>query len=104
MIIKLSKKKIRGKFLSIERCEVNCSVVVSNITKKAFASEEALEMYFEQKKSGGGEDLVESVVMLGADKAKVTFVNPSGIVTKCTIINRFIVLICSCSVQLFHKC
>ena len=78
MIVKLTKRKVKGKILCIERCEVNCSIVVSNITKKTFASEDGLEMYFEQRKSGGGEDLVESVVMLGNDKAKVTFVNAAG--------------------------
>ena len=35
-------------------------------------------MYFEQRRSGGGEDVVESVVMLGDSSAKITFVNPSG--------------------------
>ena len=78
MIKNLTKKDLRGQHLSVERCEVNCSIVVRTITNKAFANEYALELYFEQRKSGGGEDMVESVVMLGEDIAKVTFVNPSG--------------------------
>ena len=43
-----------------------------------FANEDGLEMYFEQRRSGGGEDVVESVVMLGDSSAKITFINPSG--------------------------
>ena len=75
---KLTKKKIRKQQICVERCEVNCSIIIQNITKTTFANEDGLEMYFEQRRSGGGEDVVESVVMLGDSSAKITFVNPSG--------------------------
>ena len=35
-------------------------------------------MYFQGKNSGAGKGTVESIVMLGADRVKVTFKEPSG--------------------------
>ena len=80
MIKTLTSKKCKGHILSLERCEVNCSIIVSNITKKSLCSEEALEMYFESKHSGGGD--VECVEMLGPNKAKVTFKDATGLKMK----------------------
>ena len=56
---------------------MNCSIIVTNITKKSLCSEEALEMYFESKLSGGRD--VECVEMLGPNKAKVTFEDATGL-------------------------
>ena len=39
-------------------------------------------MYFHGKKSGAGKGTVESIVMLSADRAKVTFKEPSGTIYK----------------------
>lgn len=77
MVKKLAKKKIKKQNLIIERCEVNCCIVFANI-KENFANEDALEMYLEQKKSGAGDEMVESIEMLGSNSAKVTFVSPAG--------------------------
>ena len=79
MIKKLTSKK-KCHILSLERCEVNNSVIVSNITKKALCSENALEMYFESKHSGGRD--IECVEMLGPNKAKVTFKDATGLKMK----------------------
>ena len=79
MINELTSKKIKKKSqLTVERCEVNCSIYVSNITNKAFTNVDALEMYFDNPRSGAGEGTIESVEMLTKDKAKVTFKDPSG--------------------------
>ena len=79
MATKLSSKKLRKKYtLSVERCEVNSSIIVSNISNRSFASQDGLEMYFESSRAGGGEDLVETVEMLGPDRAKITFKESSG--------------------------
>ena len=80
MINKLTSKKVNGQILSLERCEVNCSIIVSNISKKAFCSEEALGEYFQSKHSGGRD--VECVEMLGPNEAKVTFKDPTGLKIK----------------------
>ena len=76
-IKKLTSKKCKGQTLIVERCEVNCSITVSNITKKELCSEGALEIYFESKHSGGRD--VECVEMLGPNKAKVTFKDATGL-------------------------
>ena len=61
MATKLSSKKLRKKYtLSVEHCEVNSSIIVSNISNRSFASQDGLEMYFESSRAGGGEDLVET--------------------------------------------
>ena len=78
MIKMLTSKKCH--ILSLERCEVNCSIIVSNISKKGLCSEDALDVYFESKHSGGRD--VECVEMLGPDKAKVTFKDATGLKIK----------------------
>ncbi len=78
MMKKLTSKKVRKQMLTVERCEANCSIIIRNISKKTFANKDSLEMYFEHKKTGGGEDMVESVVMLGENSAKITFINSAS--------------------------
>ena len=78
MINKLTSKKVKKSQLTVECCEVNCSIYVSNITKKSFTNVDALEMYFDNSRSGAGEGTIESVEMLTKDKAKIKFKDPSG--------------------------
>ena len=75
----MSRQKFKGGNLSVERVQLNCSVLITKLENKSFSSQDDLELYFQRKKSGAGSDSVQSVVMLGADRAKVTFRNPSGI-------------------------
>ena len=79
MVEKLQAKKLRKGQLTIERCEVNYSIYVTGITNKSLASEDGLELYFENSQSGGGEGVVEKIEMLSKDKAKVTFKDHSGV-------------------------
>ena len=97
MIKKLTSKKCKGHILSLERCEVNCSIIVSNITKKRFCSEEALEIYFESTYSGGRD--VECVEMLGPNKAKVTFKDATGLLIKIYIFGLQAVSILKASIS-----
>lgn len=60
----------------VERCEVNRSIIVSNITKEAFCTEDGLETYFEGNRAGGGE--IDDIKMLGRNKAIITFKDPAG--------------------------
>ena len=78
MINKLTSKKVKKSQLIVERCEVNCSIYVSNITNKSFTTVDALEIYFDNSCSGAGEGTIESIEMLTKDKAKVTFKDPSS--------------------------
>ena len=78
MINKLTSKKVKKSQLTVEHCEVNCSVYVNNITNKSFTTVDALEIYFDSSRSGAGEGTIESIEMLTKDKAKVTFKDPSG--------------------------
>lgn len=80
MIVKITKKQVKKKNLTVERCEINCSIIVSGISSKAFNNEEGLCFYFESPRSGGGEDVLDKVEMLGHGKAKVAFKDPSGMV------------------------
>ena len=78
MATKLSAKKLKKQQVTVERCEVNYSVYVSGITSDALATEDGLEMYFENPQSGAGDDVLEKVEILTKDKAKVTFNDCSG--------------------------
>ena len=80
MMEKLGAKKLprRKEHLTIERCEVNYSIYVTGITNKGLASEDSLELYFENSKSGGGDGVIEKIEMLSKGKAKVTFKDHSG--------------------------
>ena len=60
----------------VERCEVNRSIIVSNITKEAFCSEDSLETYFEGGRAGGGD--IDDIKMLSHNKAIITFKDPAG--------------------------
>ena len=86
MATKLSSKKIKKQQLTVERCEVNYSVYVSGITNDALATEDGLEMYFENpSRSGAGDDVLEKVEILAKGKAKVTFNDCSGMKIMCDI-------------------
>lgn len=85
MIKKLETEELKKQQLTIERCEVNYSIIINGITNKMFANEVVLETYFEGTSSGGGENTVQKVEILAKDKAKVTFSDHSGIYN-CTII------------------
>ena len=78
MIDKLTSTKIKGCQLTVECCEVNCSIYVTNITNETFSTADGLGTYFDTTRSGAGEGTVESLEMLCKDKAKVTFKDPSG--------------------------
>ena len=74
-----SRQKFKGGNLSVERVQLNCSVMITKLENQTFSSKDDLELYFQRKQSGAGSDSVQSVVMLGADRAIVTFRSPSGI-------------------------
>ena len=79
MINKLQSKPLKRNSISlciVERCEVNRSIIVSNITKEAFCSEDSLGTYFEGRRAGGGE--IDEIKMLAHNKAIVTFKDPAG--------------------------
>ena len=78
----ISSTKLRGETLTVTKCQVNCSVLINKIGNKDYKSDDDLLVYFERNKSGTGKDTVQSIVMLSADKAKVTFKEPSGTLTK----------------------
>lgn len=78
MVKKLETKKLKKKQLTVEKCEVNYSIIITGITKKTFATEDGLEMYFENSRSGGGEDILFKVEFIAKGKAKVTFNDHSG--------------------------
>ena len=65
--------------MSVEKVQLNCSVLITKLENQTFSSQDGLELYFQRKQSGAGSDSVQSVVMLGANRAKVTFRSPSGI-------------------------
>ena len=75
----ISRQKFKGGSLSLEKVQLNCSVLITKLESRSFCSQDDLELYFQRKQSGAGSDSVQSVVMLGADRAKVTFRSPSGI-------------------------
>ena len=66
-----SKKLLKQHVLKAERCAASKSIIVRNIGKEAFRDGDALQMYFENARNGGGE--VEDVKLLGHDKALITF-------------------------------
>lgn len=78
MVQKLSARKMRQQQLTIERCQINHSIIITGITNNTFATKDGLEAYFEGPRSGGGEDVIEKVEMLTKSKAKVTFNDHSG--------------------------
>ena len=83
MIKKLTNRKMKkqvDQIHSVERCEVNYSIFVNNITKEGFCDKDALELYFQSTKHSGG-GVVTCVNILGPNKAKVTFMDPSGLKT-----------------------
>ena len=69
---------LKEETVTVEKCRVNCSILITKIGSKEFKSQDDFQMYFQGKKSGAGKGTVESIVMLGADRAKVTFKEPSG--------------------------
>ena len=76
---KLSAKKLKKQQLTVEKCEVNYSVYVSGITNDTLATEDGLQMYFENpSRSGAGDDVLEKIEILAKGKAKVTFNDFSG--------------------------
>ena len=75
---KLTSRKLKCQLITAELCKINCTILISNIGNKHFSNQDSLQIYFEGKKSGGGEDMVESIVMLGSNRAKITFKNSTG--------------------------
>ena len=81
------KKKIRDQTLSVDCCPLNRSIIINHIGKDSCKSKDFLEVYFENSKNGGGDDMVDSVVMLGAERAKVTFRDSHGMANKYSIMS-----------------
>ncbi len=75
---KLTGRKLKGQLITAELCKINCTILISNIGNESFSNQDSLQIYFESKRSGGGDDVVDSIVMLGSNRAKVTFKNSTG--------------------------
>lgn len=72
MVAALQRKKLlKQHSIKAERCAASKSIIVRNIGNKAFCDADALQMYFENARYGGGE--AEDVKLLGPNEGLVTF-------------------------------
>ena len=77
MILRIQSNPLKEAVIKAELYKVCTSVKLSSITKHY--SEEFISLYFESKRSGGGENKkVTKVELHGNGEAIVTFENPDG--------------------------
>ena len=71
-----SKKTLDGAVLKISNPPVCNSILVTGLTKKT--TKQAIEMYFEDERCGGGRTYRDVIYQKDGGKAVVSFCNPLG--------------------------
>ena len=71
-----NKKRLEGAVLKISNPPVCNSILITELTRKT--TKQAIEMYFEKEKNGGGKIYGDIIYQKDEGKAVVSFCDPHG--------------------------